>query len=98
MEIEVSEESLMIKTLPYHLQNLLWLCLSHALGEGKDPKTVNLIISRSATGVVLDLIVQQHSLPRDPFPTGREEYLLAELGGTLALDHAGGKISLALNS
>jgi hypothetical protein len=91
---------MMVRTSPFLLENLLWLCLDVAMNAADTGKTINLLIEKTEGGVR----VRFTPLDRISGTTGREfsekriEALLAALQAKLNIDEGNHELSLSIGA
>lgn len=88
-----------IRTSPFLLLNLLWLCLDFAMGAAGDQKVVELVTQRSDTSIQIRF--QQIGCLADvalqPFPAEREKRLLDLLKAELEISAENREICIKLS-
>lgn len=77
-----------IRTAPFLLMNLIWLCLDFAVNAAGDDKIVEVAIQKTETGAQIQFrrLAGLAEAPLGAFPAERERNLLHMLGAELALD------------
>lgn len=98
LETEPSARPVTATTVPFVLQNLIWLCLDFAMGVAGEGKTVNLIAEETKHGPRIRFTRLQSlaEAPRDMFPAEREKALLSSLQAELSADLEAGELVLSL--
>jgi C4-dicarboxylate-specific signal transduction histidine kinase len=95
---KLHESTIRIKTSPFLLLNLLWLCLEFAMEAGSGAQRIELSTEQTATGLTIGF--KQLSGLSDKqaldFPSEREKSLLDLLEAGLTVDPAGEEILLKL--
>ena len=98
VEPKLHESTIKIKTSPFLLLNLLWLCLEFAMGAGSGAQRIELSTEQTATGLTIRF--KQLSGLSDKkaldFPSESEMSLLDLLEAGLTVDPAGEEILLKL--
>lgn len=82
-------------TAPFGLLNLLWLCLEQAIAAAAAGSPVRMTLEPDAAGCVIRFSGPPGP-PPDPFPTGPQAALCAELSAELQTGAPGGGIVLRL--
>mgnify|MGYP000365615194 CR=1 FL=1 len=98
LEMAPVDGAVMVTTVPFALENLVWLCLEYAMGVCGNGKRICLIPEKTTTGARIR-ITRLESLSAgtaDPFPTERETSLSGVIGADLALDAVAGEITVTL--
>ena len=98
VEPKLSGNPLKIKTSPFFLMDLLWLCLEFAMAASDDIKQVELITEQTKNGANIRF-TQLAGLavsPKQSFPSEREKCLLGLLAADMTVDAGGGEILLKL--
>lgn len=96
---QLNENPVTLKTSPFLLMNLLWLCLDFAMGAAGDQKVVELVTQRSDTSIQIRF--QQIGCLADvalqPFPAERERRLLDLLKAELEISAENREICIKLS-
>ena len=76
-----------IRTSPFLLMNLIWLCLDFAMNAAGDEKTVELTVQKTEAGAQIRIqgLSGLAQTPLGTFPTEREKSLLDRLGSELVV-------------
>lgn len=79
---------LILRTNPFLLQNLIWLCLDFAIQDPDEAKTVVLIAEATDKGAQLRIggIRALRNVPGDAFPGPSEKALIGALRAELSID------------
>jgi len=87
-----------VTTVPFFLQNLVWLCLDFAMGLAGTGKTVGLIVEETKNGARIKFthLEDLAKVPPDTFPAQRAKVLLGALNSELAVDVEAQEIVLTL--
>ncbi len=99
VEPNLSENPVTIRTSPFFLINLLWLCLEFAMDAGGEIKQVELATEQTENGAKIKFR-QLAGLPDavlKSFPSEREKSLLDLLEADLTVDPVAGEIVLKLS-
>jgi signal transduction histidine kinase len=98
MEAKLSGIPVKIKTAPFFLMNLLWLCLEFAMAASGDIKQVELITEQTKNGASIRFtqLAGLSVAPKQVFPSEREKCLLGLLEADMAVDAGGEEILLKL--
>ena len=93
-----SEEPLKIKTNPFFLENLIWLCLDFAMDAIGPERTVRLLAKEidNSAQITFSQLGSLPVMPLKTFPGKRVEALLAALQGDITVDTQAGTISISL--
>ncbi len=98
IEPKLSENPVKIKTSPFFLMNLLWLCLDFAMTASGTGKCVELVTERTENGVRIRFIRLKGlaEKPVEVFTSEREKSLLGLLEAELTANPKGEEILLHL--
>ena len=98
LEHKEADEQMPLKTTPFFLQNLLWLCLSFAMKVADGDKKINLLAEKTESGVriIFSNLTGMEKISGDPFPSHSEEGLLNVLGAQLSIMKGEGKFILEI--
>lgn len=98
LETEPPARPVITTTVPFVLQNLIWLCLDFAMDAAGEGKAVNLITEETKDGPRIRFTRLQGlaEAPRDIFPAERENALLGSLQAELSADLGAGELVLSL--
>jgi signal transduction histidine kinase len=98
VEPKLSGTPVKIKTAPFFLINLLWLCLEFAMAASRDIKQIELITEQTKNGANIRLtqLAGLSVSPKQTFPSERAKCLLGLLAADMAVDAGGGEILLKL--
>ncbi len=98
VEPKLSGTPVKIKTAPFFLMNLLWLCLEFAMAASSDIKQIELITEQTKNGANIRLtqLAGLSVSPKQTFPSERAKCLLGLLAADMAVDAGGGEILLKL--
>jgi C4-dicarboxylate-specific signal transduction histidine kinase len=97
---QVPSTPMMIRTNPFFLENLLWLCLDFAMNAAGTGKTINLLLEKAEGGVRVRFV----PLERISATNGRElseermKALLAALQAELNIDEGKHELSLSIGT
>ena len=88
-----------IRTSPFLLMNIIWLCLDFAMNAAGDDKIIELTTQKTETGAQIRFrrLEAMAKVPLDTFPAENEQSLLDLLNANLTLDTGGGEIVLKLS-
>ena len=91
---------MMIRTSPFFLQNLLWLCLDFAMNSAGNGKTINLLLEKAEGGARLRFMpLDRISDTTDRgFPEAPVRALLAALQAELNIDEGKHELSLSIGA
>jgi C4-dicarboxylate-specific signal transduction histidine kinase len=94
LQTEPSPTPVMIRTKPFYLKNLLWLCLDFAIDAVGETKTVLLTVEAEQNGarIALSQLEGLAQLTAKGFPGERESTLLGLLKADLTLQQRPGAI------
>jgi C4-dicarboxylate-specific signal transduction histidine kinase len=100
LNTKLSDGPVMLKTIPFFLMNLLWLCLDFVMDAVGSGRTVELVTEKVENGgwVMFSSPGNHFEAPQEPFPTEREKILLSLLKAELAADTGASKIILKFSS
>jgi len=88
VQAEPGEDPLKLKTFPFFLMNLLWLCLDFAMDAAGKDKVVELVAQKNEAAVQIFFkhlsVLGSAELKR--FPTEAEKYLCDQLGAELKVN------------
>jgi len=93
-----SEGPVKIKTNPFFLENLIWLCLDFSMDAVGPERTVRLLareIDNNAR-ITFSQLGRLPEMPLETFPDKRVEALLSALQGDITVDTQAGTISISL--
>lgn len=95
-DIETPDGQVPIKTTPFFLKNLIWLCLNFAMEAADGDKRVHLSVEKIESGARIRFsnLIGIEKIPRDRFPSYKEKALLNALGGQLSLRRDEGELIL----
>ena len=98
VEPKLSGNPMKIKTSPFFLMDLLWLCLEFAMEASGDIKQVELITEQTKNGAKIRFkrLAGLSVTPKQTFPSERANCLLGLLEADMTVDAGGGEISLKL--
>ena len=93
-----SEEPIKIKTNPFFLENLIWLCLDFAMDTVGPERTVRLLAKEidNSAQITFSQLGSLPVMPLETFPGKRVEALLSALQGDITVDTQAGTISISL--
>ena len=76
-----------IRTFPFVLMNLIWLCLDLAMSAADDEKIIELAARKTKAGAQIRIqgLAGLAQAPLDTFPTEREKNILDRLGAELLI-------------
>jgi C4-dicarboxylate-specific signal transduction histidine kinase len=100
LDYQPPPKPMMIRTSPFFLENLLWLCLDFVMNAAGTAKTINLLLDMAERGAR----VRFTPLDRIPDTTGREfpeermRALLAVLHSELKIDEGKHELSLLIGA
>jgi C4-dicarboxylate-specific signal transduction histidine kinase len=98
VEPKLSGTPVKIKTAPFFLINLLWLCLEFAMAASSDIKQIELITEQTKNGANIRFtqLAGLSVSPKQTFPSEPAKCLLGLLAADMAVDAGGGEILLKL--
>jgi C4-dicarboxylate-specific signal transduction histidine kinase len=93
-----SDEPINIKTNPFLLENLIWLCLNFAMDSVGPRKKVRLLATKidNSAQVTFSQLDCMPVMPIETFPDKRMKALLSALHGDITVDNQGGAITISL--
>ena len=85
LQFRLGQSPLMLKTSPFFLMNLLWLCLDFAMDAAGEDKIVGLVARKTETGIPVFFkdLGGLAGAPLNHFPAEREKDLCGLLGAGL---------------
>jgi len=85
VDLQLPANPLTIKTAPFYLMNLLWLCLDFSMSASGDEKQVELVVEETENSVRIRFrrLAGLSAALLETFPSDREKNLLAVLGAAL---------------
>jgi C4-dicarboxylate-specific signal transduction histidine kinase len=88
LELKLQESPVKVKTFPFFLMNLLWLCLDFAMEATGNGKIVELVTQKTETGAQIRFgrLEGLAKAPLDTFPAERERNLLNMLRADLVVN------------
>ena len=98
VDLHLPETPVSIQTDPFHLMNLLWLCLDFSMSVSGDDKRLELVANETEDGACIlfgKLDGLTESLP-DSFPSDRVKTLLETLEADMKTDLEHGKIKIRI--
>jgi signal transduction histidine kinase len=98
VEAKLSVNPLRIKTSPFFLMDLLWLCLDFAMAASGDIKQIELITEQTKNSVIIRFtqLAGLSVSAKQIFPSEREKCLLGLLAADMTVDAGRGEILLKL--
>ena len=98
VEAKLSVNPLRIKTSPFFLMDLLWLCLDFAMAASGDIKQIELITEQTKNNVNIRFtqLAGLSVSAKQTFPSEREKCLLGLLAADMTVDAGKGEILLKL--
>ena len=98
VEAKLSVNPLRIKTSPFFLMDLLWLCLDFAMAASGDIKQIELITEQTKNNVNIRFtqLAGLSVSAKQTFPSEREKCLLGLLAADMTVDAGRGEILLKL--
>jgi len=98
LELKPPGNSGKIRTRPFFLENLVWLCLDFAMDMSGEDKNVGFTAEATENGgqIRFTKLEGLAGTPTDTFPAQREKFLLETLDGKLAIDAGAGEIVIIL--
>jgi signal transduction histidine kinase len=93
-----SEGPTKIKTNPFFLENLIWLCLDFAMDAAGPERTVRLLAKEidNRAQITFSQLGHLPEMPLDTFPDKRVEALISALQGDITVDSQAKTISISL--
>jgi signal transduction histidine kinase len=93
-----SDDPIKIKTNPFLLENLIWLCLDFAMDAVGPGKTVRMSARKIGNSVQITFsqLNCMPAIPIETFPDKRMEALLSTLQGEITVDTQAGTITISL--
>ena len=93
-----SDEPIKIKTNPFFLENLIWLCFDFAMDAIGPERTVRLLAKEidNSAQITFSQLGSLPVMPLETFPGKRVEALLSALQGDITVDTQAGTISISL--
>ena len=91
---------MMIRTSPFFLENLLWLCLDFAMNAAGPGKTINLLVEKSVEAVRVKFapLDRISDMSGREFPENSMKALLAVLQAELNIDEGNRELSLLIGA
>jgi C4-dicarboxylate-specific signal transduction histidine kinase len=85
LEPKLQQAAVEIRTSPFLLMNLIWLCLEFAMYAAGDEKIIELTVQKTEAGAQIRIqpLTGLAQVSSDTFPTERENNLLDRLGAEL---------------
>jgi signal transduction histidine kinase len=94
---EPSTQTIKIRTRPFELEHLLWLCLKYVIDNSKDKQGIILRADQTGSDVCIRISFSQGLIDTTiaaAFPTKEELALLKRLNADLSIDTTAGVIAL----
>ena len=100
LQAQLQESPMKIRTSPFHLMNLIWLCLDFAINAANDEGIVELCAQKTENGARIKFeqlkgLSKPHS---DIFPAEREKNLLDMLKADMVVDANNNEIVINLST
>jgi len=98
VDLQLPANPLTIKTAPFYLMNLLWLCLDFSMSASGDEKQVELVVEETENSVRIRFrrLAGLSAALLETFPSDREKNLLAVLEAALTADPERAEVVLRL--
>jgi signal transduction histidine kinase len=98
IEVKYSDAALQIRTAPFFLINLLWVCLDFAMEAAGEDKFIEIATQKTAAGAQIRFrqLKSLAQASRGAFPAERELSLLNLLGAELNVNAESGELTVAL--
>ena len=98
VDLQLPANPLTIKTAPFYLMNLLWLCLDFSMSASGDEKQVELVVEETENSVRIRFrrLAGLSEALLETFPSDREKNLLAVLEAALTADPERAEVVLRL--
>jgi len=98
VDLQLPTNPLTIKTAPFYLMNLLWLCLDFSMSASGDEKQVELVVEETENSVRIRFrrLAGLSAALLETFPSDREKNLLAVLEAALTADPERAEVVLRL--
>jgi len=98
VDLQPPANSLTIKTAPFYLMNLLWLCLDFSMSASGDEKQVELVVEETKNSVRIRFrrLAGLSAALLETFPSDREKNLLAVLEAALTAEPERAEVVLRL--
>ncbi len=99
LTLEPTLEKIPLTTMPFLLENLLWLLLDFAIDSAKADKSVRIraAVTEGAARVVFSGLELPGKAPAKAFPGEKEKAILQVLGFDVQLDEGAGELILRLS-
>ncbi len=99
VDLQLPANPLTIKTTPFYLMNLLWLCLDFSMSASGDEKQVGLVVEETENSVRIRFrrLAGLSAALLETFPSDREKNLLAVLEAALTADPERAEVVLRLS-
>jgi signal transduction histidine kinase len=96
VEVEKVENPVQVRTDPFLLQNLVWLCLDYLMEASDSPHSIRLVPEAASNEARIRFTGMKHAVSGAGFPTQRQEILMRALGARLRIDEESGEIILSI--
>jgi len=98
VDLQLPTNPLTIKTAPFYLMNLLWLCLDFSMSASGDEKQVELVVEETKNSVRIRFrrLAGLSAALLETFPSDREKNLLAVLEAALTTEPERAEVVLRL--
>ena len=99
VDLQLPANPLTIKTAPFYLMNLLWLCLDFSMSASGDEKQVELVVEETENSVRIRFrrLAGLSAALLETFPSDREKNLLAVLEAALTTESERAEVVLRLS-
>ena len=99
VDLQLPANPLTIKTAPFYLMNLLWLCLDFSMSASGDEKQVELVVEETENSVRIRFrrLAGLSAALLETFPSDREKNLLAVLEAALTTEPERAEVVLRLS-
>lgn len=94
LESEKAGEPVHVRTDPFLLQNLIWLCLDYMIEAGGPPNRIRLIPEARGDEACIRFLGMNRQGSGASFPTQGQETLTGAVGGRLSINEEAGEILL----
>ena len=98
VDLQLPQNPLKIKTAPYRLMNLLWLCLDFSMDASGELKQIEVVAEETNDDIRIQLkrLTGLTEMVSNTFPSEREKQLLDMLEATLTIESEDQRIVLRL--
>lgn len=98
VDLQLPQNPLKIRTAPYRLMNLLWLCLDFSMDASGELKQIEVVAEETNDDIRIQLkrLTRLSEMVSNTFPSEREKQLLDMLEATLTIESKDQRIVLRL--